>query len=216
MPASALRAAYLPSARLAAASLLLAAFAVGCNNTPSGQESLDRQFKENSQYVKKSVAQFAGHVTVDGQPPSKDYTLFVILTDPTHLDENAHLKKPKLSAMCDEQGNFAFGTYGKDDGVATGKYIVTFVELRAPLSKANASGGRSLSPVGAIHAQKVYDGPDELKNLYNDPDKNKSEPNFNVDVQPPGKSDYQFDLAVGSKEAATPGPNAVTVIGRAH
>jgi hypothetical protein len=53
--------------------------------------------------------------------------------------------------------------------------------------------------------------PDELKNLYNDPEKNKNDPAFLFEVQPPGRTDYQFDLAVAGKDPVkTPGSYAVT------
>jgi hypothetical protein len=53
--------------------------------------------------------------------------------------------------------------------------------------------------------------PDELKNLYNDPDKNAKEEKFKLDLKLPGQEGYQVDLAVAGKEPVeTPGPNAVT------
>ena len=56
----------------------------------------------------------------------------------------------------------------------------------------------------------VHADPDELKNLYNDPDKNIQAANFNLNLAYPGKEDFQFDLAVAGKEAiATPGRNAI-------
>jgi hypothetical protein len=59
--------------------------------------------------------------------------------------------------------------------------------------------------------QLFFAGPDELKNLYNDPEKNKNDAAFLVDVQPPGRTDYQFDLSVAGKDPVIkPGPHAVT------
>jgi hypothetical protein len=189
-----------------AACLLLAAGLAGCNSSPSTSQALERQFKENPQLKKANVANFAGTVTVDGQPPAKDLLLFVILNDPQHLDENAHLRAPKMSALCDDKGHFAFSTYDIGDGVNAGEYVVTFVELHRPTS---GNGARRLAGSGARH----FVGPDELKNLYNDPDKNKSDPNFKLDLKPPGKADYRFDLVVANVEpVTTPGPNAVTTI----
>jgi hypothetical protein len=55
-----------------------------------------------------------------------------------------------------------------------------------------------------------FDGPDLLNNLYNDPDKNVADPEFQITVSEPGKSDYHFNLGVAGKPSATPGPHAVT------
>ena len=195
-----------------AAALFLVVAPSGCNNQRSSTQALDEQFKENSQFSKKPVAKFAGTVTVDGQPPAKDWKLFVILTDAQHLDENAHADKPRLCVACDPEGKFAFGTYDKADGVVAGKYVVTFVELHPPVDKAIKGAGVGRPAAFSLGARPHYLGPDELKNLYNDPDKNKSDPNFSLDLQPPGKGDYAFDLAVAGKETGVAGPNAVTKI----
>jgi hypothetical protein len=77
---------------------------------------------------------------------------------------------------------------------------MTFVQL-------HPSKGRVGGLVG------LFGPPDELKNLYNDPDVNAQLPQFKVDVAEPGKTDYFFDLKVEGKEpAATPGKRAVTKI----
>ena len=47
-------------------------------------------------------------------------------------------------------------------------------------------------------------GPDQLKNLYNDPDKNKSIPEFHIDHKAPGRKDYVFDLKLAGKEPVEP------------
>jgi hypothetical protein len=55
--------------------------------------------------------------------------------------------------------------------------------------------------------------PDDLKNLYNDPDKNANEETYKLDLKLPGQDGYQVDLAVAGKDAVkTPGPNAVTLV----
>jgi hypothetical protein len=191
-----------------AAALFFAAGVSGCNSQRSGNQTLDDQFKDNPQFKKTAVAKFAGTVTVDGQAPAKEWKLFVILTDAQHLDENAHADKPRHCVPCDSEGKFAFGTYDKADGVVPGKYVVTFVELHPPAAKSLSKGRGAFS----VASRAFFMGPDELKNLYNDPDKNKDEPTFNLDLQPPGKDNYTFDLAVAGKEAAPAGPNAVTKI----
>jgi hypothetical protein len=188
-----------------AAWLVFAASVAGCNGNQSADQALERQIKDNPQLKRDNIAKFAGKVTVDGQPPASDCKMFVILTNAQHLDENAHLRAPRHYAFCDSDGKFAFGTYDKADGVPVGKYVVTFAEFHIPAAR----GMRRMVGVSGAH----YTEPDELKNLYNDPDKNQADEKFNLDLQAPGKADYEFDLAVGSKEpAATPGPNAVTSI----
>jgi hypothetical protein len=59
---------------------------------------------------------------------------------------------------------------------------------------------------------KKYFGPDELKNLYSDPDKNAKEDIYVLDVKPPGKDNYQFELSIAGKEVVPRGPNAVKEI----
>ncbi|HUE15288.1 MAG TPA: hypothetical protein VMR25_14050, partial [Planctomycetaceae bacterium] len=55
-------------------------------------------------------------------------------------------------------------------------------------------------------------GPDGFKNLYNDPEKNAKVPEFKIDQQAPGKSDYKFDLKLAGQQEAEPGPKALTTI----
>jgi hypothetical protein len=138
------------------------------------------------------TAKFAGKVTVDGQKPvlERGESLVVILYDPQKPPPNRQTM-PR-SARCRPDGSFAFNTYGTDDGAPAGNYIVLFAVLKP--SKAG------------------FRGPDGLKNLYNDPEKNDKAPEYHVDLKPPGKMDWSFDLAVAGKEAATPGPHSVTGI----
>jgi hypothetical protein len=125
------------------------------------------------------------------------------LNDPQHLDENAHRRAPKLCAICNDDGKFAFGTYEKDDGVPAAEYVVTFVLLHLPTAGGGRGGGRMRQATGPRHFQ----GPDELKNLYNDPDKSP----FQVELSPPGKTDWEFNLEVAGKDpVVTPGPHALT------
>lgn len=197
--------------RLAAG--LLAAVTAGCSSTVSPNAARDKQFAENSGYKRVDVAKFGGKVTVDGQPPTKDAKLFVILNDFSHLDENAKLSAPKLFTPCDAEGNFGFTTSELHDGVAAGKYVVTFVELPIPQSGGGADSGHFRVPKGfAGGAAKKYHGPDELKNLYNDPDKNVKEDKYVLELKPPGKDDYQFELSVAGKDVVPLGPNAVKEI----
>src|ERR1700722_18822637 len=135
----------------AAGALVLA----GCG-PPSSSEALKQAFKANPNAVQVSIAPFAGTVTIDGSSPNKPgYVLLVILNDPQKpQDPN---KKPNLIAGCTPDGHFDFTTYDAHDGVAVGKYIVTFVQLKnlaAPFGRMKKAG---------------FGPPDELKNLYNDP-----------------------------------------------
>jgi hypothetical protein len=192
---------------------LIVAGTGGCNNSKNSSQALDNQFKNNPEYKKTAVAQFAGKVTVDGQPPAKDCKLFVILNDVQHLDANAHLAMPKLFAACDAEGNFAFATYDRADGVATGKYVVTFVELHSPdVAGSNVRSGAAFRTKRLGGGSKKYKPPDELQNRFNDPDVNVKDDRFNLNLESPGKADYAFDLSIAGKDAAPVGPNAVTTI----
>jgi hypothetical protein len=135
------------------------------------------------------LAKFAGKVTVDGQPPSSEQgePLLVMLYDRKQADGN----KLPLAIDCRKDGSFEFYTYVPGDGVPEGSYVVLFAQL----SGAAASGRGQ---------------PDALKNLYNDPDKNAQDPQFVVDLKPPGKSDYAVDLDVAARDPGTPGPHAIT------
>jgi len=202
------RAPSFPRLRLAAGLLLLSALS-GCPGQ-NAQQAIDKQVQDNPQFKKTAVAKFAGRVTIDGQPPAKEYSLFVILNDPQHLDEAAHSTKPKYCQSCNSNGAFAFSTYGHEDGVPVGKYVVTFVGLHGPpLPVAGKMRGPKVRSGGMSH----YGPPDELKNLYNDPDKNAKDEKFVLNLEAPGKDDYEFDLPVAAKEAVAAGPNAWTNLG---
>jgi hypothetical protein len=203
----------------------------GCNENPSAQPAPGRSatagdaqiepadktspadFDRNRVFQVLPVAKFAGRITIDGKPPTGAGRLFVILTDPNHLDEHARGTLPKLYAMCDADGHFAFGTYdlkNKNDGVVAGKYVVTFVQLRKFVPK-NAKSKGSSTPERARGGYEKYNLPDDLKNLYSDPDRNAKSPAFLLDLRPPGKDDYRFDLVVAGKEPLPkPAPHAVT------
>jgi hypothetical protein len=113
-----------------------------------------------------------------------------MLYDPTKPD--IPIGRRPLETV-DSDGNFAFHTYDRADGVPPGKYVVTFALL-------------------TYKKKRGYLGPDQLKNQYNDPDQNAKIPEFNVDLQPPGKKDYEFNLTTPSGEATPAGPKALTGI----
>jgi hypothetical protein len=183
--------------------LFVAAALAGCSTKSSEQQAVDEFFKNNpkSQSQRQDVAKFAGRVTVDGEAPSRDRSrLFVVLNDPQKLEKPGQ-EGPKRFTSCDDKGNFEFTTYAQGDGVPGGKYVVTFVKLHRP----TRNGVRGMGLI------QVFEGPDELKNLYNDPQKNQNEADFVIEVQAPGKADHEFNLSVAGKNpVATPSEYAVT------
>jgi len=181
--------------------LILAVVALeGCSRqTSREQEYLKNNPKAQAQ---EPVAKFAGRVTVDGLPQLGTDQLFIFLTDPQHLE-----KPRKYLTRCNPNGSFEFMTYFPGDGVPLGKYVVGFVAFRRD-KKAGGGGGMADAPVR-------YRGPDGLKNLYNDPEKNKDIKDFVVEVTEPGRTDYEFNLTIAGKDAGTPGPHAVNAVGDA-
>lgn len=169
---------------------VLSLFLAGCTKTQSTNEAVDAQLKAlNTQ--RETLAKFAGRVTVDGQAPEikRGQVLLVMLYDQKNPDKN----KPPTYASCKKDGSFEFYRYVKGDGVPLGSYVVLFAELNSSRAK------------GLVQ-------PDGLKNLYDDPDKNAKNSNFVVEITPPGKTDYDFNLEVGGKDPGTPGAHAVTEI----
>jgi len=170
---------------LAAVCLSAAFWAGGCKRTDN--ESVTAFLKQAGPN-RPSVFPLAGKVTIDGQPPqfARPLRLVVMLHDPSRPGFG-----PRHIRQCTDDGEFAFGTYTKQDGVPAGVYIFTFAVLK-------------VTPQGLI-------GPDQLKNLYNDPDKNAQVLEFKFAQEPPGKTDRVFDLKVADQTPVeAPGPNSVT------
>ncbi len=179
---------------------VLAAALPGCSRQKTASEALEEYFQSHPQVKRATLARFAGHVTVDGQPPEKggDYRLFLLLNDPQHLQ-----KLPMPYTTVADDGSFSFMTYLAGDGVPVGKYVVEFVQLHLPHQRGRQGGG----------VARIYVGPDKLMNLYNDPEKNLNDSTFVVEVQPPGRDDYEFNLSVAGKDSvATPGKYAATIV----
>lgn len=172
---------------------LPAAFLMFWKRGKTADQALNEVYVRHPQLMRQKVAKFAGRVTIDGQVPGdlpRGSMLFVSL----HRKQDGQPSAEPIHAVCDSTGHFGFSTYLKEDGVPIGSYIVTFVRLRR---------------VG----RRLFGLPDELKNLYSDPEKTSERPEFVVDVEVRGKTDYQFDLAVAGQEPIeTPGPHAVTRI----
>ncbi len=161
---------------------LLCITAGGCNHTPTEAEAIKKSLEINGR-PETSVVKFSGSVTVDGQAPEieRRSPLYVIAYDPKHPPKG---RQTPFLTRCDKKGHFEFNTYSTGDGLAAGSYIVLFAWPKA-------------------------DG-DALKNLYNDPDVNAKEEKFHIDLTPPGKTDWSFDLQVAGKDPNTsPGEHAV-------
>jgi hypothetical protein len=182
-------------AALAACALLLA----GCG-PPTAEQGLKQAFKDNPTLKAVEIAPFEGTVTVDGKVSEIPGTqLLVILNDPKHPLESG--KRPKLLTGCNADGHFAFTTNAVHDGVETGSYVLTFVQLHNLGSTFGKNKNTGLGP------------PDELKNLYNDPDKNAEVSEFKVEIKKPGITDAHYNLVVEGKEpVASPGPHAFTAL----
>ena len=124
----------------------------------------------------------AGKVTIDGRAPGDGGTVIV------RLNGNVGGKVEPDCAFCKPDGTFRF-----EGGHSPGRFVITIAQLR--------------------HRKRVewtqYVGPDELKNLYNDPDKNARRPEFVIRHAAPGKTDYRFDLKVAGVAPVPAGPRAL-------
>jgi hypothetical protein len=174
------------SARRLIALFILISLAAGCGE--SADQAVARRKKELN-IKDEPTAKFSGTVTIDSQPPqlAAGQKLLVFLFDPKNPPKAG---KPPRYTVVRPDGTFEF------HDVAPGSYVVLFAEFR---------GGRP----------GVFHGPDALKNLYNDPDKNATQDAFKVTLSPPGKTGQNFNLEVAGKEGVdTPGSQAVTKVTR--
>jgi hypothetical protein len=173
----------------AGVSLALACLAIGCGSgEQTAEQALQAQLKQ-ANIERHAVFPLAGHVMIDGKPPGSDTNVVVVMLNDVTKPEVPVTIRPHTT--CEPGGDFTFSTYLGGDGVAPGQYIATFAML------AESKGG----PLG----------PDQLKNLYNDPEKNKGIPDFHIDHKQPGRKDYAFDLKLAGKDAiGSPGRFALT------
>ena len=179
--------------RLPAAFLLLSMVAAGCSGASQSADQALGNALQATGGTKGGVAKFSGKVTIDGKEPGAmgRVRTLVILWDRKSTKGNAN---PPYVA-CTEDGHFEFTTYDAGDGVTPGSYIVCFLQLPGSFRFGGNSGWR---------------GEDGLKNLFNDPDTNKENKQFIVDIAPPGKTDWEFNLEIAGKEPGAPAPNSVT------
>lgn len=167
--------------------LVTVLFVAGCSSGQSTNQAIDKAL-ENAGQKREAVYPLAGKITVDGLPPDLAQGEWIVMM----LKDPANLKVDGPMRLISGSGEFAFGTFAKDDGVKVGTYIATFTKLKRG-------------------QHKEYPGPDAFNNLYDDPDRNLKEyPELKIDHQRPGKKDYAFDLKIAGREAVAAGPNAVT------
>jgi hypothetical protein len=138
------------------------------------------------------VYPLGGTVTVDNEPlPKKSATtrLVVIAYDAAKPDVKA---RDNAQTFVKPDGSFELPT------LPPGKYVMLFAQL-------------------GHNPRMGFFGPDGLKNLYNDPDVNLNKPDFVVDHQAPGRTDYTFNLPVaGETPPGAPGPKAFVSSGLGH
>ncbi len=145
--------------------IVLAVTAItGCSRASSTEDRI-RAARETGGLKPQSLFPLAGKATIDGQAPAFDdrkKRLVIMLFDPEKPDLPITSRPHVLAG---EHGEFKFS----EDGVPPGHYVLTFAVL-----KRRGSGS--------------FVGPDQLNNLYNDPDVNiKTHPEFVVDHKAPEK-----------------------------
>jgi hypothetical protein len=159
----------------------------GCSSGQTTDQAIDTALA-NAGKTRSAVYPLAGKVTVDGMPPDLAEAEWIVMM----LKDPVNPKAEGRIAVISRSGEFAFKTFGTDDGVKAGTYIATFTKLKRG-------------------QHKQYPGPDQFQNLYDDPDRNLKEyPELKINHQRPGKKDYVFDLKIAGRETVTAGPNAVT------
>jgi hypothetical protein len=168
----------LPCCRRFAGCVFLGLFLAGCSGGESVEHASQRRGKESNEPA-QVLAKLSGRVTIDNQPPAVEprHALLLMLYDPERPPTES---KPPRYAIVQNDGTFKFG----QGGVPPGSYVALFAELQR---------GRP----------GTFRGPDVLKNLYNDPDKNQSVDSLKVEVPAFGKM-QNFNLEVAGREAVNP------------
>ncbi len=172
---------------LAVAAALGLGAVVGCTNTPSSAQRLEEAYK-SSGIKRTTVYPLSGRVSIDNAAPTfkkRRMGLIVMAYNASNPDVPATGSYTPVKA----DGTFEF----VDGGLPPGKYVLLFAALHYDKKK------------GLI-------GPDELKNLYNDPDVNAKKEEFVINLDSAGKTDCQINLSVAGEAPKSPGPKALTHI----
>jgi hypothetical protein len=144
-------------------SLLVLAAAAGCSRVQSPEQRIQIALATDGM-TKTDLYPFAGTVTIDGQPPDfgdANKHLVVMLYNPQKPDTPMQ-RRPHV--MTRKDGQFTFS----EDGIPPGHYVATFAVFRR-----KGTG--------------TFVGPDQINNLYNDPDRNANTPEFVIDHEKPEK-----------------------------
>lgn len=172
--------------------LAIASICLGCGAS-SPADRIKIQEELSGKKAPKAYP-LGGRVTIDGQPPSAFLStlpgkpvLEVMLYD---LDNPKAPPRNWPSMPADADGHFEYSFEGIGDGRPAGNYVFVFAVLNDRKKKGKV-------------------GPDQLKNLYNDPEKNEKDPRFKIHHEAPGKSDYSIDLAIAGQSEGTTGPKSV-------
>jgi len=155
----------------------------GCEGRQSTAQRLEKAY-ESAGMNPVTAYPFGGKITVDNETPaakSETGRLVAIAYDAAKLDAKAN---SSATAFVKPDGSFELPP------LPPGKYVMLFAQL-------------------GYNPRMGFFGTDGLKNLYSDPDVSSKKPEFLIDHQAPGKTDYTFNLSVaGETPPAAPGPKA--------
>jgi hypothetical protein len=163
----------------------ISAAALGCDHRQSPAERLERAYQESGL---KPVATYplAGRVMVDNQAAVQSPQSRLVVVAYNTAKPHAPARQSPFVIIRPDDGSFEF------KGLPPGEYVMLFAQL------------------GYLEQTRGFYGTDALHNLYNDPDVNGKKPQFVIEHQAPGKTDYEFDLAVaGERPPAAPGAKAL-------
>jgi hypothetical protein len=174
---------------IAATLVLILSF--GCEGRRSAAQRIERASKSAGMDL-AAIYPLGGKLTVDNEPPaakSRTVRLVAVAYDAAKPDAKA---KSNAIAFVEPDGSFEL------PALPPGKYVMLFAQL-------------------GHNPRMGFFGTDGLKNLYNDPEVNSKKPEFLIDHQAPGKTDYTFNLSVaGETPPAAPGPKAFVGTGPRH
>ncbi len=166
------------------AATLIFMLSFGCEGRQSTAQRVEKASK-SAGIEPVTVYPLGGKITIDNAPPvAKPETarLVAIAYDATKPDAKA---KSNARVFLKPDGSFELPP------LPPGKYVMLFAQL-------------------GYNPRIGFYGPDGLKNLYNDPDVNSKKPEFVIEHQAPGKTDYTFNLSVaGETPPAARGPKAL-------